>query len=94
MATNYTPKMLATLQAAIATGTKSVYYGDKRVDYRSLDEMIRVQNIMLRALGMADKCATRKFAEFNSGVNRPFGTWPEGGLDLWFDDGFYYPGFF
>jgi hypothetical protein len=95
MATNYTLDMLATLQEAIATGTRSVYYGDKRVDYRSLDEMIRIQNMMLIALGLATPCDNRKYAEFTTGINRPFGCFPEGGFDLdpYFDDGFFYPWF-
>ena len=94
--TAYTPAMLATLEKAIATGTRSVYYGDKRVDYRSLDEMSRVRNIMLKALGMAAPLVNRRYGEFRSGLDRPFGSWPEGGFDLdpYFDDGYYYPGFF
>lgn len=77
--TNYTTTMLATLQAAIATGTRSVYYGDKRVDYRSLDEMVRIQNMMLVALGLANPQGGRKFGEFHTGFGRD--CFREGGGD-------------
>lgn len=87
----YTTEMLATLQTAIASGVRSVYYGDKRVDYRSLDEMIRIQNIMLQALGLALPQQTVKLASFRSGFNRR-ASCIEGGMDNPYnEDGFYSP---
>ncbi len=59
--TNYTPEMLAALELAIAQGARDVYYGDKRVSYRSLDEMLRIRDLMRRELGMTNKGNGRKF---------------------------------
>lgn len=55
--TNFTMEMLAALEAAIASGARSVYYGDKRVEYHSMDEMIRARDLMRKELGLID---TRK----------------------------------
>jgi hypothetical protein len=68
-ATDFTLEMLSTLNKAIATGTQSVYYGDKRVDYRSLTDMIRTRNIMMVELGLAQPQTGRQFAEFNKGLS-------------------------
>ena len=67
MATNYTPEMLAALENAIATGARDVYYGDKRVSYRSLEEMIRTRDIMRAELRMTSK-GGRKYATHSKGL--------------------------
>jgi len=66
----YTEAGLKTITEAIQTGTLSVYYGDKRVEYRSLNDMIRTRNMILVALGYAVEGGGRNFAEFNKGVHR------------------------
>ena len=43
---------LAELEAAYATGATSVGHGDKRVTYRSLDEMEKILTRMRQALGV------------------------------------------
>ena len=48
--TKYTLIEYQALSAAIASGASKVKYGDKEVDYRSLDEMIRLQIEMERCL--------------------------------------------
>lgn len=68
MATNYTPEMLAALELAIAQGARDVYYGDKRVSYRSLEEMLQIRNVMRAELGMTSNFNRRKFAEHNKGL--------------------------
>jgi len=50
--TAWTPAMLSALQTAIASGATSVSYEGKTVQYRSLDEMLRIANIMAIALGI------------------------------------------
>lgn len=45
---NYTQAQLDALRAALAQGVTNVSYGDKRVDYRSLDEMRQLISIMER----------------------------------------------
>lgn len=46
----YTLEQYIILSEAIATGTSKVHYGDKTIDYRSLDEMLRIQKIMYNQL--------------------------------------------
>lgn len=64
----YTRAQLDALQAAIAQGALEVEYGDKRVKYRSLDEMMRIERRMLAALGTRNQNAGRRFAEFDKGL--------------------------
>lgn len=47
----YTQDQIEALEKAIAEGVLSVQYADKRVQYRSLDEMIRILNMMKTSLG-------------------------------------------
>lgn len=49
--TNYTAEHLKRLDEAIARGVLSVQYEDRRTQYRSLDEMLRIRALMRRALG-------------------------------------------
>ncbi len=46
MATSWTQANLDALEAAIAKGVKSVSYGDRRVDYNTLDEMLKLRATM------------------------------------------------
>lgn len=41
---------LKALEDAIANGSLMVQYGDKRVQYRSLDEMLKLREIMKREI--------------------------------------------
>ena len=43
---NYTLAQLATLRAAIASGTTRVRYDKKEVEYRSLAEMIELETLI------------------------------------------------
>jgi hypothetical protein len=44
---------LDAIEGAIAAGVTSVSYEGKTSTFRSLDEMLRVRNIIMRALGLA-----------------------------------------
>lgn len=66
--TNYTPEMLAALEKAIATGARDVYYGDKRVSYRSLDEMLRTRDIMRQELGIVSGVKRAVYPSFSKGL--------------------------
>jgi len=46
----YTQADLASLQAAIAKGARKVRMGDEEVEFRSLDEMERIEAKISRAL--------------------------------------------
>lgn len=43
---SWTPAQLVALEAAIAKGVRVVMYGDQRVEYQSVDAMIRVRDLM------------------------------------------------
>lgn len=61
--------MFDTLEAAIVAGVREVYYGDKRVVYRNLDEMMRIRDMAARVLGLWQAGDSRQFAEFGSGLH-------------------------
>lgn len=63
----YTLEMYNSLVEAIATGAREVWYGDKRVAYRTLDEMLRLKQQMELDLGLL-KNTGRKYAEFKKGI--------------------------
>lgn len=60
--------MLSTLEAAIATGTRDVYYGDKRVSYRTLDEMLRIRDIMRAELGVTPTAKRVIYPQHSKGL--------------------------
>jgi parvulin-like peptidyl-prolyl isomerase len=64
----YTQAQLAALEAAIAEGALTVKYQDKQVTYRSLDEMIRLRNMMRREMGHSTG-ARAVVPEFSKGLN-------------------------
>lgn len=63
----FTQQNLDNLERSIAEGTLEVDYGDKRVKYRSLIEMLRIRDLMRNELGITAP-RVRKFAQFNSGL--------------------------
>lgn len=69
--TQYTLEQYQTLSDAIATGALEVEYGDKSVKYRSLDEMIRILQLMKNCLfpdSTTGVNSGRKFASFSKGT--------------------------
>lgn len=48
----WTQLQLDTLEAAISQGVLEVQYTDKKVRYRSLDEMLKLRDMMRRSLGL------------------------------------------
>lgn len=61
----YTQIQLDAIEAAIAEGTLKVEYGDKKVEYRSLNEMIRIRDIIKASLNPGSR---RTLAETSKGV--------------------------
>lgn len=51
----WTQQQYEDLCAAISQGAREVWYGDKRVQYHSLDEMLKLKNEMARDLGLNTK---------------------------------------
>jgi len=67
--TQYTLLQYQTLTDAIASGALKVKYGDKEVEYRSLDEMLRILQIMKNQLfPEQNKNNGRKYASFSKGL--------------------------
>lgn len=62
----YTQTQLDKLNEAIALGALVVWYGDKKVEYRSLDEMLTIQAKMETYL------AVRKGSQRTTGVYNKF----------------------
>ena len=46
----YTPEQLAALERAFATGEHRVSFGDRTVEYRSVDELIAAISVVRRGL--------------------------------------------
>lgn len=57
---------LDALEAAIAQGALMVRYGDKHIQYRSVQEMLHLRNLMKRELGQIAK-DERIFPTFSKG---------------------------
>lgn len=65
----YTIEQVQILQAAIATGTKEVEYGDKKVTYRDLNEMLQTLALMQEELGIKERQKdTRRYGCFSKGL--------------------------
>ena len=63
----YTQQQYVALCAGIAQGVTEVTYGDKKMVFRTLDEMLRTKTLMEKDLGI--KVGSRKkFASFSKGL--------------------------
>ena len=61
--TIFTEENLKSLELAIAEGAKRVKYSDKEIEYRSLDEMLKIRDLMRKELGLG-KCSNAKSGLF------------------------------
>lgn len=48
----WTVEDLAALETAIGQGVKKVEYNDRTVEYRTLNEMLKIRELMKRSLGL------------------------------------------
>jgi hypothetical protein len=53
----YTPEQLTALERALATGEQRVTFGDRTVEYRSVDELIAAIGVVRRGLQEQDIAA-------------------------------------
>lgn len=60
------------LQDAIASGVRTVQYGDKSVTYHSLSEMTALMKLMETSLGIGNKTRTRVVFNKGLGVHQGF----------------------
>ena len=70
--TTWTLANLEAIEAAIATGALEVYYGDKKVKYRTLQEMLTTRDIIKNAVSDQQPGKgfgrDRRFATFSNGL--------------------------
>lgn len=65
----YTLAQYEALTSAIASGHLRVTYDGKTVEYRSLDDMIKVRDMIARDLGLGPKpCELRATPSFSKGL--------------------------
>jgi hypothetical protein len=64
----YTQQQLEALDAAIAEGALTVKYTDKSVTYRSLDEMIRIRDLIRAELGVLSHSTSLVYPTFGKGL--------------------------
>lgn len=64
----FTQDQYNSLKAAIAQGAQSVKYADKEVKYNSLDEMLRLKQIMEAELGINRGGIKTSLAQFSTGL--------------------------
>ena len=63
---NFTQDDLKSLEKAIVGGTLTVRYSDKNITYRSLDEMMRIRDLVRNELGLTTRKNRRIFSEFDA----------------------------
>lgn len=66
----WTESELIILEKAIATGATSVQYADKKVEYRSLSEMMQIRDNIRKELGLDSTVNNprRAYASFDKGL--------------------------
>jgi hypothetical protein len=64
----YTLEQYNSLVAAIAQGAMRVKYGDKEVEYRSLNEMLTLKGLIEKSLFPNKSNSGRTYASFSKGI--------------------------
>lgn len=64
----WTSDQLTALEEAIAAGALRVKYADREVTYADTASMLKVRDIMRRALGVTSDSSGRKYASFSKGL--------------------------
>lgn len=67
MSGTWTLENLEALESAMAQGVRKVEYNDRTVEYRSLNEMKQLRELMKRALGL-NKRGGRILCETSKGI--------------------------
>jgi hypothetical protein len=66
----FTQTQYNALMDAIGQGALIVKYADKEVEYRNLDDMLRLKSLMENDLGIATEIRRTIKSTFRSGLNR------------------------
>jgi hypothetical protein len=70
----FTQAQLDALENSIATGSLSCEFDGKRVNYRSLDEMMRIRSTIQEALGLNARKSRFSLAGFTKDSSQPTQT--------------------
>lgn len=65
----YSQAQLDALDEAIASGALTVKYADKEVTYRSLNDMLRIRELMAKSLGQKTSGAGRVYPTPGKGLS-------------------------
>jgi hypothetical protein len=65
----WTQDDLDVIERMIAQGVLEMEYGDKKLKYTSLNDMLRVRDLIRAELGLTNSTSNRKYAQFNKGYN-------------------------
>jgi len=65
---SWTDQDLINLESAIKEGALKVKYKDKEIEYRSLEDMLKIRDIMRADLGLTTRTA-RRFTNFANGLD-------------------------
>ena len=66
--TSWTLADLQALEEAIAKGINRVKYTDKEIEYRSLDEMLKIRDLIRNCLGITTGRGGRRVASHNKAL--------------------------
>lgn len=65
----WTTDDLSEINKAIASGTTTVKYADREVSYRSLEEMLKIRDLIAKEVAGSEATSpTRRFAQFSKGL--------------------------
>jgi hypothetical protein len=64
----YTQEDLDNIKAAISSGERRVRLADKEVEYRTIDEMLKVKSLIENELRGTKIGITRVYADYSRGV--------------------------
>ena len=76
----FSQAQLDAIENAIAAGVTSVSYEGKSSTFRSLDEMLRVRDIIRRALGVAPQGSATVLVAHDRGTGGGYEPWGGNGL--------------
>ena len=65
----WTQSDLDAIEAALVNGTTKVKYETKEVTYRSIDELIRVRDLIKKDLGATNASSGRVYSSHSKGLN-------------------------
>lgn len=64
----WTATDLEEIEKAIKTGTLRVKYSDREVQYRSLDEMLKIRDLIAREVNDSEGGPVRRYAQYSKGL--------------------------